>query len=123
MYRASGFLRNRFSAESWARDAPTTNRARSPARRRIVRTAARTRETGMIAGLYANCGHRDRDQTREAACLPKSRLGIKPRRLFAHDRSRTSSATPRRTPELLQARSVIDRSSSLADRWARTRNR
>src|SRR5437762_13281307 len=69
MYRASGFLRNRFSAESWARDAPTTNRARSPARRRIVRTAARTRETGMIAGLYANCGHRDRDQTREAALL------------------------------------------------------
>jgi len=29
----------------------------------------------MIAGFYANCGHRDRDQTREAALLAEINAG------------------------------------------------
>jgi MFS family permease len=39
----------------------------------------------MVAGFYAHCGDRDRDQTRDAGCLPKFSLEIKPHRLFAHD--------------------------------------
>jgi len=39
----------------------------------------------MVEGFYAHCGHRDRDQTRDAGCLPTFSLEIKPRRLFAHN--------------------------------------
>jgi hypothetical protein len=42
----------------------------------------------MVIGFYANCGNRDGDQTRDGACLSDFSVGIRPRRLFAHDRFR-----------------------------------
>src|SRR5262245_10627496 len=81
--KASCFRRNRFSAESWARDrtAPATNRRRSSMRQTIVRTATRDLDVGLVS--------QDRIQLRkprpwpdaDGSCLPDF-SGIQPGRIF-----------------------------------------
>jgi hypothetical protein len=53
-YNASCSLKNRFSAESCARDRPAakTSRTRSQAMRRTVRSAERERDSAIVAGSY-----------------------------------------------------------------------
>src|SRR5262252_7475769 len=93
MYSASCFLRNKFSAATWACDraAVPTNRTTSARTRRSVRAAVRDRDRVIIAAIVCDqpAARRNRCGATQSGQALDSIGKNAPRRFFADDRERS----------------------------------